>query len=237
MSGTNQSGRVTGAERGLLSVDPPEPVPSNPSSSRPRGLQRLDRGGRRDGVLLVPQGYDPATPIPLLVLLHGAGGEGIHMISTFAPQAEDRGFIILSPDSRGGTWDIIYGAYGPDVMFVDGALEHLFEGYSIDRRRIGVGGFSDGASYALSLGLGNGGLFRHILAFSPGFAAPRLARGNPKIFVSHGVRDEVLPIESCSRRLVPRLRNGGYDVDYREFPDGHIMPGDLVQAGVERFLA
>ena len=86
-----------------------------------------------------------------------------------------------------------------------------------------VGGFSDGASYALSLGITNGDLFTHVLAFSPGFVAPAGQTGAPRIFVSHGTRDGVLPIDRCSRSIVPELKRGGYDVLYREFDGEHSI--------------
>jgi phospholipase/carboxylesterase len=159
------------------------------------------------------------------------------MLEHLAERAESRGFLILAPDSRGSTWDVLLGGYGPDVWFIDEALGHVFARYAVNRHRIGIGGFSDGASYALSLGIANGTLFSDILAFSPGFAAAQQATGLPQIFVSHGVTDDVLPIGRCSRRLVPRLRDAGYDVEYREFPDGHIVPDAMVDAALDRFLA
>jgi phospholipase/carboxylesterase len=55
--------------------------------------------------------------------------------------------------------------------------------------------------------------------------------------VSHGIDDRVLPIDPCSRRLVPALRNSGYDVDYREFDGGHTVPPEMVTAAIARFLA
>jgi phospholipase/carboxylesterase len=92
------------------------------------------------------------------------------------------------------------------------------------------------ASYGLSLGIANGDLFRHVLAWSPGFAALATRVGTPRVFVSHGTGDRVLPIDRCSRRLVPTLRDSGYDVDYREFSGGHEIPGDLLDAALHRFL-
>jgi predicted esterase len=89
------------------------------------------------------------------------------------------------------------------------------------------GGFSDGASYALSLGIDNGDLARHLVAFSPGFAAPAAPRGQPRILVTHGIEDPVLPVDRCSRRLVPRLRQSGYDVTYEEFQGGHLVTPEL----------
>ena len=231
------SSRDTGrsaAERGRLTA---RPLPTQHPADLPRGLNRLERGGRRDGLLFVPESYGADKPAPLLVVLHGAGGEGSHMLGHVAARAEARGFLVLSPDSRGRTWDVILGAYGADVTFLDDAVGHVFARYAVNRDRIGIGGFSDGASYALSLGIINGTLFSDVLAFSPGFAAPTEAHGLPQIFVSHGVKDEVLPIDRCSRRLVPRLRDAGYDVDYREFPGGHFVPDEMVDAALDRFLA
>jgi phospholipase/carboxylesterase len=99
----------------------------------------------------------------------------------------------------------------------------------VDQRRVMVGGFSDGASYALSLGLTNGDLFASVLAFSPGFAAPGRTRGSPRIFISHGTRDPVLPIEATSRKLAPRFERAGYDVRYLEFEGGHTLPPEVAR--------
>jgi phospholipase/carboxylesterase len=107
-------------------------------------------------------------------------------------------------------------------------LEQTFASYAVDPGHVAIGGFSDGASYALSLGLTNGDLFSHVLAFSPGFAAPAGQRGAPDLYVSHGTHDEVLPIDPCSRRLVPRLREAGYAVRYREFDGPHSVPREIV---------
>jgi phospholipase/carboxylesterase len=45
--------------------------------------------------------------------------------------------------------------------------------------------------------------------------------------VTHGIHDAVLPIDRCSRRLVPRLRRAGYDVTYEEFEGGHAVTPEL----------
>ena len=82
------------------------------------------------------------------------------------------GMILLSPQSQSSSWDVIRGGYGPDVQVLDKALSSVFERYTIDAQRCGIGGFSDGASYALSVGTTNGNLFTHIVAFSPGFMRP-----------------------------------------------------------------
>jgi len=132
------------------------------------------------------------------------------------------------------TWDIISDAqYGPDVDFIDECLDNVFSRYAIDPQRVALGGFSDGASYALSLGLSNGSLFPYILAFSPGFMAPVRIQGKPRIFMSHGTHDEVLPIDRCSRKLVGVLRSHNLTVDYREFEGPHTVPEAISREAVE----
>ena len=160
------------------------------------------------------------------------------MLSRVSDIVDETGMIVLAPDSRDRTWDVIVGGdYGPDVGFIDRALATVMDRYAVDPGRIAIGGFSDGASYALSLGIMNGRLFSHILAFSPGFMAPLDQEGRPKIFVSHGTQDDVLPIGRCSRRLAPTLQQAGYDVRYLEFEGGHSMPMPIVRDAFSWFLA
>jgi phospholipase/carboxylesterase len=83
----------------------------------------------------------------------------------------------------------LVGGYGPDVEFIDQALKQMFDRLPVDARRLAVTGFSEGASYVLSVGLPNGDLFTHVIAFSPGFASPAAYRGKPPVFVSHGTHD------------------------------------------------
>jgi phospholipase/carboxylesterase len=144
--------------------------------------------------------------------------------------ADDAGLALLVPESRGDTWDVILGGFGPDVRFIDLALERALSAAAVDGDRLSIGGVSDGASYALSLGIANGDRFGRVVAFSPGFAAPPDQVGQPQIFVSHGVHDHVLPIDRCSRPLVESLRESGYTIEYREFDGGHEMPEPIVHA-------
>ena len=183
----------------------------------------LGSNSGRDGLLIVPKSYRPDVPAPLAVILHGAGGSARRVLSFFGV-ADELGVIVLSPESRGGTWDAIRGSFGPDIEFLDRALSLTFDRCAVDRNRVAIGGFSDGASYGLSVGLASGDLFTHILACSPGFVSPGSVHGRPRIFVSHGTADRILPIGSTSRRIVPLLEKSGYAVTYREFDGPHTVP-------------
>lgn len=222
------------ARAGLLSADARSP---DPKRHLLPGIHALGIGGERDAALYVPKTYRAGQAAPLIVLLHGAGGHATQLIDPFVEVAEARGILLLAPDSRGRTWDVIIGGYGPDVAFLDDALVWVFGRCHVDRARIAIRGFSDGASYALSLGLANGEFFSDVLAFSPGYMAPSRHAGRPRIFMSHGVLDAVLPIDPCSRRIAGLLRGSGYDLDYREFGGGHSVPPEMVAAAAARFLS
>ena len=51
--------------------------------------------------------------------------------------------------------------------------------------------------------------------------------GRARFFISHGTSDQILPIDQCSRVIVPRLKSMGYDVTYREFEGRHELPPDI----------
>ncbi len=221
-------GRPAGS--GRLSVRAHKPT--TPSAAEPHGSHPIGLDSGRDGVLYVPDSYKPETPAPLVMMLHGAGGAGARAIRRLLPLADAAGLILLAPDSRDSSWDAIRGGFGPDVTFIDRALGLMFDRYAIDPARVTIEGFSDGASYALSLGLGNGDLFSRIIAFSPGFVVPAAHIGKPLIFESHGTADEILPIDRCSRVIVPELKHAGYNVHYREFNGPHAVPPEIAKEAI-----
>ena len=216
------------AADGRLDSRPAEPA----GPLLPAGRHALDlgRGGR--AVLVVPPG-EPAVR-PLLVFLHGAGGCAEHSLALAASAAADAGCLLLATTSVATTWDLIAGGLGRDVAVLDAALTAAFAAVPVDR--VAVGGFSDGASYALSLGLANGDLFEAVLAFSPGFVAPPGRTGAPRIWISHGSQDRVLPVERCGRRVSHDLARAGYDVTYEEFDGGHVVPPDQLTAALRHWF-
>jgi phospholipase/carboxylesterase len=221
-------------ERGQLGSRPHPPAGGTP----PTGLVPLQLSGSdRDGVLYVPPSYTLGHPAPLVLSLHGAGGSGRRSVERLLPLADELGLLVLSPDSRDSTWDVVRTGFGPDVEFVDRTLDLVFARYVVDPTRIVAEGFSDGASYALSRGLLNGDLFSSVIAFSPGFMLAEHRRGRPRCFVSHGQHDPVLPIDQCSRRIVRELRDDRYDVRYTEFDGGHVVPPEIARAAVDWLLA
>ena len=211
--------------------------PGTPTGSVTAGQHPLGLASGRDGLLYVPTSYSPDQPAMLVLLLHGGGRSSTESMALLQPYADAAGFVILAPDSRGNTWDLLQGAYGADVAFIDSALASVFSKVNVDPARVAIAGFSDGASYALSLGLTNGDLFTRIVGFSPGVLSPQARRGHPRFFISHGTQDTVLLIERTSRVIVPALRNAGYDVTYEEFDAGHTVPPEIAADAVSWLTA
>ncbi len=209
------------------------PDAERPTRVRP-GTGLLGVTDEGDALLSIPSAARDGRDVPLLVSLHGAGGGG-EGLGRFRAAAE-HGVAMLVPHSRGPTWDLVFGAFGEDVEIIDRALAETFRRVAVDPARIALAGFSDGASYALSLGCTNGDLFSFVIACSPGFFHPDKLVGRPPIFISHGTEDRVLPINDTSRRIVPELRDHGYDVTFVPFDGRHEVPPEIAGRAIDRFL-
>jgi phospholipase/carboxylesterase len=206
-----------------------------PSGEAKAGATALGLRAQRDVLLYLPKSVP--DPAPLMVYLHGATGGEQQGIRRLGSLAEEFGFLLLSPASEETTWDAITSGYGRDVRVIDQALTRVFSQKRVDPRKIAVSGFSDGASYGLGLGISNGDLFGAVMAFSPGFIPPGGKRtGAPRMFISHGRNDQILPFEYTSGRLVPQLKRSGYDVTFRDFDGPHTVPPEIARAAVEWWL-
>lgn len=208
----------------------------------------------RSGVIQLAGGayaYLPpnrATPSPVLIALHGAGGEASDILEGFKPGADAHGVVLVIPRSIKGTWDMVedlksrLGAemnvqprYGKDLEAIDRSLADLFTRVPVDRSRIGIMGFSDGASYALSVGTANPQLFSTVMAFSPGHSFPAKFDKRQRVFVSHGDKDQVLPFANA-RSLVARMRGRGMTVHFEPFEGRHEVPKAIREKAVAFFM-
>lgn len=185
----------------------------------------LDRD--RDAILYLPKSAN--SPVPLLMFLHGATQSADDMAWYLDKAPEETGVAILAPNSRDTTWDAITDSFGPDVEFLNRALARAFDVVNVDSSRLAIGGFSDGATYAIALGLINGDLFKRVLGCSPGFLMDGATQGKPSFFISHGTHDNILPIDRCGRRVANDLRSRGYEVTFREFQGRHEIPTDVMR--------
>lgn len=226
-------GESTGSNGGQLKARPYPAVTTTPADRILVAVESNDPKG--SAILQLPKSENRAPSLPLLVMLHGATQNAEDMFWYLGSAPEEAGVAVLAPNSRDTTWDAIRGSFGVDVDYLNRVLEGTFKLASIDPARVAIGGFSDGASYAISLGLINGDLFKSVVAFSPGFVIDGTPQSKPRIFISHGTNDHILPIDRCGRRIASSLKARGYDVTFREFDGDHEIPADVVREGL-RFL-
>ena len=225
------------------STAPPRPVPGPERlSARPgaattniaAGVHQLGVASAKDAVLHVPA-LDPNASVPLIVMLHGANGDQppIDQVVTVAAQ---HGIPVLVPYSRLNTWDGVHGPIGPDVAIIDKALRATFERVRVQPGRIAMAGFSDGAGYALMLGIANGDLISHVISFAPGFINPVNRFGKPDIMILHGLSDPITSARATEENIVPFLRTLGYVVEFRTFDGGHQVREAETQMAVQWFM-
>jgi poly(3-hydroxybutyrate) depolymerase len=142
-----------------------------PAGSRAQAYVSSVDGEVMTAQLRIPPGYDPSTPRPLLVYLHGAGGTGMAMTSNqpLLAQIDARGWLAVAPDGRkwglaaqGCSWqhsaayvDSGNPAVGPGERDILDAIDHFAAAYGTDPERVYLSGFSYGGRGAYIIGLKN----------------------------------------------------------------------------------
>jgi phospholipase/carboxylesterase len=171
--------------------------------------------------------------IPMFVFLHGSNGNLEPFIDAFTPFCDAAGVMLLAPYAANTNWDGIFGEMKRDVAGIDTALQWAFNRAPVDPARITMSGFSDGATYALGMGLANGDVFSRLAIFAPGFVLPVVPVGLPDIMIAHGNTDARLSFAQTRDVIVPELAARGHVVDFREFDGGHGVPLDIAE---EQFM-
>lgn len=194
----------------------------------PTGRVELERGPAR-GHLLTPGRIDPDRRYPLVTVLHGAGRQDELLVKGLRDEPDRRGALFFVPRSVQPTWDLIAGGPRVDLDFLEYAWDLLYRRYPVDFDRQVLMGYSDGASYALSVGLSNPGLFSALIAWAAGFvvvdperfeaAAPR-----PRVYLEYGSHDELFPFEQTALPMRARLEAAGCDVTFSVDEGGRHWP-------------
>ena len=193
-------------------------------------------------LVFIPDGVDAKKPTPMILLLHGAGQRAERLVTRIKPIAQVRGVIILAPQAASPTWDIIRSFRGSEIDFsedgqrLDASLSALFAQFTIDPKHVAIGGFSDGASYALSIGPRNQQLFTHIMGFSAGGFLPFAEEARAKMFISHGKADQILSFENAEDYIVPQMKRLGFDVRFETFEDRHVVREEEINKAMDWFL-
>jgi polyhydroxybutyrate depolymerase len=165
----------------------------------------------RTYLIYVPPSYDPQTPVPLLLMLHGRDGDGsrISALTGFNKLADEKNFIVLYPDGIDNQWNYVKDVPGyssmtqDDTGFLLELLDEVMGQYNIDKNRIYVSGFSNGGFMTQRLACDAPERFAAFASVAAaGFAGlPELCETpSPlSILLIHGTLDAVVPWQGMVR--------------------------------------
>ena len=179
---------------------------------------------------------------PLLLLLHGYGSNDSDLFS-FASELPDEYYVI----SARAPYDLQYGSYAWYAINFDADqnkfsdhdqailsrdlvvrfIEELKIKFPIDSSNITLIGFSQGSILSYSIALSYPNIVQRVGALS-GYLNLDINSenyqnndfSNLKIFASHGIVDQVIPVE-WARKTDPILKSLEINSTYKEYPIGH----------------
>ncbi|MEM7352458.1 MAG: PHB depolymerase family esterase [Acidobacteriota bacterium] len=173
-------------------------------------------------------GAEPVEPMPLVVMLHGSGGQAGRLADLWRESAAKIGAVLVTPEGfeprgKGFRWS------EPErtTRRVLHAIDYAAERFPIDRQRVIVGGFSQGASMALFSSVLQAGTFAGVIAIGAcseeGFGLGQGPASRPlPIYIGIGSEDRAHP--HC-RPMAKRYRDAGFDVKLRVYQGyGHVFP-------------
>jgi len=202
----------------------PDDFAARPEHHPGTGLQLLSGSltDSSDYCLYVPETRDPATPLPLVVALHGGSGSGRDFIWTWLREARSRRFLLLAPSAAARTW-AFDSRTDADRIFA--AVDFLLETRPVRRDRLLLTGFSDGAIHTLTCGLLADSPFTALAPVSGVLHPQNLEYAkNRRIYMAHGALDWMFPIHHA-RQAHAILQSAGVDIVFRELPDlSHTYP-------------
>jgi phospholipase/carboxylesterase len=192
----------------------------------------------------LPTGYEPNYPYPLLVFLHGQGGNE-EQILRLAPRLSRRNYICIglrgsqplgprSDGSVGYTWPAEGQCDAAIEDYVLRAVEQTRRNYHVHSERIYLAGICEGAMLAYRLGLAFPERFAGIISLN-GSLPPRgsLFLRLPEIrslrvFIGHGIANAVIPLASA-RSDFRLLYTAGLDVRLHTYPATHRLHADMLR--------
>jgi polyhydroxybutyrate depolymerase len=163
---------------------------------------------KRTYVVHVPKGYDPKTPVPVVLALHGAAMNGPMMVwfSGLNKKSEEAGFLVVYPSGTGTGPLLAWNAGGfkgkmakgraDDVAFIGKLLDDLGTVVKVDEKRVYACGMSNGAMmcYRLAAELSD-----RIAAIAPVAGTIAVKESKPKrpvpVIHFHGTKDTLVPFQ------------------------------------------
>lgn len=159
-------------------------------------------GERRQMIVAVPQGYDPARPHRLILAFHGRTNGAARVRSYFGLERIDGGqSLFVYPQALRQADGTFIWSQPEDVRFVEEIITRMDEAYCIDRSQVFAVGHSLGASFANTLACLRGDLFRGVGTVAGGIAAQDCDGEGAAALLIHHPRDRLVPVSEGLRAL------------------------------------
>lgn len=198
----------------------------------------------------LPTGYEPNYAYPLIVFLHGHGGNE-EQVLRLAPRLSRRNYICIGlrgPQLLGPRTDGQLGySWGPEgdsdaqvEEYVLRAVEQTRRNYHIHSERIYLAGVKEGATLAYRLGLNSPDRFGGVIALNgrlprPGsfLLRPKEAR-QMRVLIAHGIANAVVPL-TMARQAYRLLYTAGLDVEMHTYPATHRLHPEMLR-DIDRWI-
>jgi len=229
--------------------------------------KRFESVGKKDYVVApalqpyrirFPKNYDASKSYPLLVGMHGRGGNSEGFVSQY-DKLEDPQVIYVAPEGQyplsmnvGPQWyrrswaitnagkqalktsDKLVSAY------ILNTIKQVSKDYKVSD--VYLLGFSQGAAFAYTIGLQNPETIKGVIGFggylmdvdkeySPLTSEDIEAGKDLRIFIAHGIDDTAIKVETA-REIKSMFEEKGYDLTYTEFEGRHDIKADIFNRAV-----
>lgn len=177
----------------------------------------VNGGPTRNYYLHVPASNTSTMPMPLMVVLHGRSwtATNFRKLSQFDVQADSKNFIVAYPDGNDQQWNAgncCSFSMVDDVSFIAGIIDSVSSKFNIDKTRVGVFGWSNGAMMAFRAACELSDRVTSIGVGAGSFVVDKTCRpAKPaSVIAFHGTEDSVLPIVGFGSFLSPIASAGKY---------------------------
>jgi polyhydroxybutyrate depolymerase len=165
-------------------------------------------GADRTYLVHVPTGYDPATPAPSVVTLHGMGTNAfLHLANTgIIASADANGYVVVAPEGQSGMWKLPSGegpegADTPDLDYLDAVNDDVDAALCLNPARRYATGMSMGSAMTLVLACQPDRAYAAFGGVGASFYRPVCDAAPPApLIYFHGTADEVVPFEGGKAR-------------------------------------
>jgi polyhydroxybutyrate depolymerase len=162
---------------------------------------------------------EPSTAMPLVIMLHGSGGDAadLRAVTGMSAAADDAGFIVVYAEGSHGSFSVYPSDWNAGTCCGAAAREHVDDlgfirqivatvsaEYPVDQRRVYIAGFSDGGRMAYHAACQLAPMIAAIAVVSGSLVDNECTPASPvAVLAVHGTADDQVPFNEPSETEPP----------------------------------